>query len=307
MGFMLVCLATAGSVAGSLPGQGTNPMVAAQLDHVPIAVRDLDQATDRFAQLGFALEPGRLHPNSIVNAFMKFPDGTLLELITASEPSDSLARWYLDFLKQREGAAFVSFRTETIDAVIRHLESRSIGFEDTGPDSKGFRTVALDVDEPFRRLFFIQYLQRSDQTTAPVHPNTAVGLRSVWLAVADMAAATAWLENAGWSADAVLSFRPLNGLGQAFPMGLGALVLVAPTNLAGHTAGFVDAWGESIMGVTIEVKDVTLARDAIQRGTGRRFLINTIPGTARSLLVSPAFTHGVWLELIQSDEGGRDP
>jgi len=59
------------------------------LDHIPIAVRDLDRAKADFEALGFVLKPGRLHTNGLRNAHAKFADGTELELITASGQSTS--------------------------------------------------------------------------------------------------------------------------------------------------------------------------------------------------------------------------
>src|SRR5688572_23728877 len=71
-----------------------------RFDHVSIAVRDLEGGKSTYRdQLGFSLKPGRLHPNSINNAHIKFADGSALELITASTPNDPLAAHYLAFLR----------------------------------------------------------------------------------------------------------------------------------------------------------------------------------------------------------------
>ena len=61
-------------------GQGTAAIpppegpVIAGLDHVPIAVGDLDAAAARYRALGFALKPGRPHANGIRNQHAKFAD-----------------------------------------------------------------------------------------------------------------------------------------------------------------------------------------------------------------------------------------
>ncbi|MEL6821313.1 MAG: VOC family protein [Calditrichota bacterium] len=71
------------------------------LDHVNIAVKDLPKAVSFFEDtLGFAIKPGRLHKNSIDNAHVKFKDGSSLEFITASEPRDTLAKYYLDRIEK---------------------------------------------------------------------------------------------------------------------------------------------------------------------------------------------------------------
>ncbi len=46
------------------------------LNHIPIAVADLDGAAAQYRQLGFALKPGRPHANGIRNEHAKFPDGS---------------------------------------------------------------------------------------------------------------------------------------------------------------------------------------------------------------------------------------
>src|SRR5215813_5594219 len=52
------------------------------LNHVVIAVHNLDSAGARFASAGFTLKPGRLHPDNLLNRHVKFRDQTELELIT---------------------------------------------------------------------------------------------------------------------------------------------------------------------------------------------------------------------------------
>ncbi len=87
------------------------------LGHVPIAVKDLDGATTDYRALGFSLKPGRLHDDSVLNAHAKYPDGTELELITASRPVDELARKYLDLIAHADGPAFVALEATDFAAV----------------------------------------------------------------------------------------------------------------------------------------------------------------------------------------------
>src|SRR5206468_6529298 len=62
------------------------------IDHIPIAVRDLDAAAAQYRRLGFTLKPGTPHANGVRNEHAKFADGTELELITAPAATDALAR-----------------------------------------------------------------------------------------------------------------------------------------------------------------------------------------------------------------------
>jgi hypothetical protein len=77
------------------------------LDHIPVAVRDLERATATYRALGFTLKPGRDHANRIRNAHVKFPTGAGIELLTAPEAIDGLSTHYVDFLRAGEGPAFI--------------------------------------------------------------------------------------------------------------------------------------------------------------------------------------------------------
>ena len=57
-----------------------NPLIEG-LDHVPVAVADLDRAAADFARLGFVIKPGRPHSDGIQNKHIKFPNGGEIELI----------------------------------------------------------------------------------------------------------------------------------------------------------------------------------------------------------------------------------
>ena len=78
------------------------------LDHIPVAVRDLERASADFRALVFAIKPGRDHANGIRTAHVKFRDGSGIELITAGAAVDELTTRYVDLLAHGEGPAFVA-------------------------------------------------------------------------------------------------------------------------------------------------------------------------------------------------------
>jgi hypothetical protein len=106
--FSLVLVLLAAFVAWGRAATAAEPPLVDGLSHVPTAVKDLRQASEDFARLGFALKPGRPHANGIRNNHIKFRDGTELELITASRSVDSLTASYLRFLSRGDGPAFLS-------------------------------------------------------------------------------------------------------------------------------------------------------------------------------------------------------
>jgi Glyoxalase-like domain len=61
--------------------------------------RDLRSAVAQFRAMGFTIKPGRPHQNGIENVSIKFADGSYVELITAHNGTDSLAKQYAEMLK----------------------------------------------------------------------------------------------------------------------------------------------------------------------------------------------------------------
>src|SRR5512145_2598094 len=108
------------------------------LDHIPVAVADLDRAAARYRELGFALKPGRPHANGIRNQHVKFPDGTEIELITAPEARDPLTTSYREHLGRGDGPAFLAFFAPDLDPVAARLDSVKIGYR----RNPGYLTIA---------------------------------------------------------------------------------------------------------------------------------------------------------------------
>jgi len=127
----------------------------AGLDHVPIAVRDLDTAAAAYRRLGFSLKPGRAHENGLRNVHAKFPDGTELELITAPEVRDPLTAKYRKHLEAGDGPAFLAL------------------FAPSG---------APEVEKPFYVFFGRRNHSPTDRPEHFAHENTAGSLIAVWLA-----------------------------------------------------------------------------------------------------------------------------
>jgi catechol 2,3-dioxygenase-like lactoylglutathione lyase family enzyme len=93
------------------------------LDHVPVAVANLEEAAERYRSLGFTPKPGRPHDDGIRNQHAKFADGTEIELITAPEARDPLTAKYRRHLSQGEGPAFLALFAPSLDAAARRLDA----------------------------------------------------------------------------------------------------------------------------------------------------------------------------------------
>ena len=142
---LLLLLFTA--LLSAAPVAAAPPLILG-LDHIPLAVRDLDQAGRDFARLGFTIKPGRPHDNGIRNLHVKFADRTEIELITAAEPRDALSGEYVDHLRAGDGPAFVAFYAPDFDALAARLTALH------QPYRHDWATVALPSPPALRHIFF---------------------------------------------------------------------------------------------------------------------------------------------------------
>ncbi|CAN5877679.1 hypothetical protein BH18ACI5_BH18ACI5_03820 [soil metagenome] len=246
----------------------------AGLDHIPIAVNDLEQAADDYRALGFALKPGRAHDNGIRNQHVKFPDGTELELITAPAARDPLTTTYRRYLAQGDGPAFLAFFAPSRAAVLERLDSAGI------KRREGELLGALDY------VFFGP--RNASPTDLPehfAHSNTAESLVSVWLAGADLSAERALLIAMGARITNRQVRVPSVSMADVAQLPEGDVIL-----LPGNHQMLA---GRRIVGATVRVRDLEVASSAVQRGTRRDGLVSS--GT--SLFLPPPVTHGLWLEL----------
>jgi catechol 2,3-dioxygenase-like lactoylglutathione lyase family enzyme len=110
------------------------------IDHIVIAVRDLDAARATWQRLGFTLTPIARHPFGTANSLVQL-DGNYIELLAVAdigaipEPSVgsfSFAAFNRDFLKKREGFSMLA------------LKSR-----DAAADRADFEANGLPVFAPF--------------------------------------------------------------------------------------------------------------------------------------------------------------
>ncbi|HEX2203133.1 MAG TPA: VOC family protein, partial [Longimicrobium sp.] len=186
-------LACAAAVPASTADGDTSPpdceapvATRLRLDHVPIAVRDLEAAKRAYGALGFSFKPGYPHPNTLLNQHVKFADGSALELITASEPRDSLAAYYLAFLAEGEGGAFLSLDAGAVDTIAARIGALEPGHR--ARIGSYADLLSFPGAHPLRYLFFITVRSRpADLPEHLSHANTAARLAAVWLTRADPA------------------------------------------------------------------------------------------------------------------------
>ncbi len=163
------------------------------IDHVVIAINDLDRAAADFRRLGFTLTPRGRHTMGSENHCAMFAND-YLELLAV--PADHpVTRYYSDFLRHGDGLAALALKTD--DAVACHTElteagaglrvdspvdfSRPVTLPE-GPHDAAFRIAQVDAAEtPGGRAFACQHFSR-DVVWRPeylTHANGVVGLHRI--------------------------------------------------------------------------------------------------------------------------------
>ena len=102
------------------------------LDHVVMAVQDLQRAIDDYRSKGFTVTPGGRHPapRTSSNALVVFEDGSYLELISWTPPNPA-ERW--SNLLQQFGEGYIDFALLPEDVPRAIEEAKSRGLALNGP------------------------------------------------------------------------------------------------------------------------------------------------------------------------------
>ncbi len=158
-------------------GQAKQPNALLAIDHVPIVVKDMDSIKKLFSNtLHFTIKNGREH-EGIKNCFIKFQDGTYLELVTPTDSLQATGKFYTAFLKKRAGGTALAVSVNSVDTVMKKLMAQSIIFESS--NTNFWKTVSPKDDD----IFFIEYADKrwKDSKLNTTHSNLAYSLRSIFL------------------------------------------------------------------------------------------------------------------------------
>ena len=170
------------------------------LDHIVIAVNDLDRAVADYTALGFNVLRGGAHPGRTThNALVVFGDGSYFELIAWTAPAPQERWWHW---LQRQGEGLVDFALVPADtaATVADAASRGLALEgplDGGrvrPDGQRLRWQTArpsSTDLPFLCGDISPRALRVPEGDARIHPNGVEGVASLSIAVHDIDASLA--------------------------------------------------------------------------------------------------------------------
>ena len=273
------------AMAAALPRPAAAQSPVRGLDHVVVAVSDLDDAAARYRALGFALKRGRPHDDGIRNQHVKFRDGTEIELLTAPEARDSLTEQYWQHLAAGDGPAFYALYVSEPDVLARWLKAGGYRYLRDG------NLITFPVAHALRPVFFGgRNRSITDQPQHFAHANTAEDLLAVWLAGEGVAEDRALLVTLGARAAARTLLLPDSVRAEVLSVGDGEVYLLP--------AAWQVVPGRKIVGATVRVRSVAKAREVLARG-GFGDLREAQSERGRSLFLSPAVTHGLWIELLE--------
>ena len=280
-------------------------MSALDLDHIGIAVRDLDAAAAGFRRLGFRLTergyhtlppetPGGPRPRAGTANHCAMLERGYLELIGISDP-DYGGRLKPD-IERYQGVHIVAFGTADAGDTARDLRARGLAIGESRPlerpieDPDGAQLARFEIVDfprdllPEGHFFAIRHLTRELlwKPSLMVHPNGAKSLQALTIAVADPADFRARLGSClGVPSDE----------GGGFTLAAGRVTVVDAAWLAGHLPpGAPDV--PYIAGISVGVADIVRTADLLAT--------SGVPFEPRgsSVWVAPSEACGAFIEFV---------
>jgi catechol 2,3-dioxygenase-like lactoylglutathione lyase family enzyme len=167
------------------------------VDHIVIAVKDLDRAVANYRSLGFTVHPGGVHHGGVShNALIVFADGSYVELIAFREDAPA-NRWWQILKAAGERIVDFALLPDDIDADLAAVIARGLDLE--GPIAGGRLRpdgVAIEWqiarpstwDLPFWCYDVTPRVLRVPGGPVRQHANGATGMSAIQIAVNDMSA-----------------------------------------------------------------------------------------------------------------------
>jgi len=203
-------------------------MTTLRLDHIVIAVHDLEATIADYTALGFSVQRGGDHPGrSTHNALVVFADASYLELIAWKTPAPQ-ERWWQILHKRGEGIVDFALLPSNTGEAVAQAAGRGLVLEgplDGGrvrPDGEQLRWQTARPtthDLPFLCGDITPRALRVPEGEVRVHANGATGVASLVVAVQDLDAS-------------LLRYQALLGHDQATHVGRGVTLPVRHERLA---------------------------------------------------------------------------
>jgi len=270
--------------------------MATGIDHVVIAVHDLDQAIADYTAAGFTVIPGGDHASGEThNALVAFTDGSYFELIAwKAEPAQPTVWWQR--LQAGEGFVDWALRTADLDADVERLRAAGLEVPDpsvggrTRPDGQRADWLTLRLD-PARYPSLPFWCHSTNDRTlrvptgqAAVHENGVTGIHKIFVGVSDLDQAAAdYHIVSGIDFDTHARDQPEENRWHQFRVGTFNIVLIEPEDPASELAQAIATRGQ--VPVEVALKSTNAQGSAIDH----------------------ALTHGAKLAILEAEAAVETP
>lgn len=271
--------------------------MATGIDHIVIAVRDLEEAVTDYTAAGFTVTPGGEHTSGEThNALIAFSDGTYFELIAwKNTDATNDTPWWHRF---QAGEGFVDYALSVADLDVEVERLRSEGLDVPEPTPGGrlrpdgqaveWQTLRLDPERHPSLPFYCHSTNdralRVPSGEAAVHANGVSGVHKIFIGVASLEQAAAdYRIVAGITLDEDAHNNPAANRWQQFRVGTFNIVLIEPEEPESELARSIVARGEVPMEVALKSTN--------DQGSS----------------VEPALTHGAKLAILEVEHTVETP
>jgi len=235
------------------------------IDHVVVAVPDLDTAIASYTDLGFTVVRGGRHPIGSHNALIAFADGAYLELIAFFEPN-AQHRWKA-IVDKGGGLADFCMQTDNLKADAAAFRAAGVGMGEpwplsrTRPDGYKLDWVLCTPEGPHAGLapFLIEDTTTRDERVPRqrTHANGVTGIVGLTIAAPDLAPVRRWWKALLRNGISDVRRDDVGGSGARVMVGPHALDFVAPASAGNALATWIASRGPSPYALTLKTTGST--------------------------------------------------
>lgn len=230
------------------------------VDHIVVAVGDLDIAARDYEKLGFTVVFGGRHPVGTHNVLISFADGSYIEIIAFYQTNPN-HRWWKPL---QRGEGLVDFCMQTNDLLGDTLKLRKAGvsiddpvpWSRTRPDGYRLKWLLSLAREGHRGIapFLIQdeTLREERIPRHTAHENGAIGIGAVTVAVEDLLTASHWYKSVLGDDGESIERRESQAEGVRFQIGPHVMELIKPVSSESPIADWLQAHGPSPYSATLK-------------------------------------------------------
>lgn len=253
------------------------------IDHLVVAVPELEKAANAYRELGFTVVPGGRHPVGTHNALIAFADGSYLELI-AFYRDNPQHRWW-DAFQAGGGLVDYCLQTDDLLADTRALRAAGVDIADPTPQSRE-RPDGVELRWTFslargRHRGVAPFLIKDEtprEERVPreiAHANQVTGIAVLRIATtsAELPAVRHWYATALEQAGEDMVNAELGGNGVRFTMGPHAIEFLGPRLAGGPIEQWVAAHAASPLEAVLRTRAFRFGPLDAQRTGGARLLL----------------------------------